>query len=59
MLCLLVLLPVNAQERLRESELSSGIGKRQKKQMKDSVMLDNVTVTGKSKTQRLREGPLV
>ena len=26
--------------------------------MKDSVMLDNVTVTGKSKTQRLREGAL-
>ena len=58
LLCLLVLLPVNAQERLRGSELSSGIGKRQKKQMKDSVMLDNVTVTGKSKTQRLREGAL-
>ena len=31
---------------------------RQKGQMKDSVALDNVTVTGKSKTQRLREGAL-
>ena len=28
------------------------------RQMKDSVTLDNVTVTGKSKTQRLREGAL-
>ncbi len=32
--------------------------KRQKSQMKDSVMLQNVTVTAKSKTQRLREGVL-
>ena len=31
---------------------------RPKSQMKDSVTLDNVTVTGKSKTQRLREGAL-
>lgn len=46
-LCLLVLLPANGQD-----------GKRQKSQMKDSVMLQNVTVTGKSKTQRLREGAL-
>lgn len=28
------------------------------RQMKDSVALDNVTITGKSKTQRLREGAL-
>ena len=33
-------------------------GKRRKSQMKDSVTLENVTVTGKSKTQRLREGTL-
>ena len=32
--------------------------KQRKSQMKDSVMLDNVTVTGKSKTQKLREGAL-
>ena len=29
-----------------------------KSQMRDSVALDNVTITGKSKTQRLREGAL-
>jgi outer membrane cobalamin receptor len=32
--------------------------KRRKSQMRDSVTLDNVTVTGKSKTQKLREGAL-
>ena len=32
--------------------------KQRKSQMKDSVILDNVTITGKSKTQRLREGAL-
>ena len=30
--------------------------KQRKSQMKDSVLLDNVTVSGKSKTQKLREG---
>ena len=45
--CLLMLLPSYGQE-----------GKKRKSQMKDSVMLENVTVTGKSKTQRLREGAL-
>ena len=30
--------------------------KQRKSQMKDSVLLDNVTVMGKSKTQKLREG---
>ena len=56
--CLLVLLPVNAQDKgVRSQETGvrrQGSGDR----MKDSVMLDNVTVTGKSKTQRLREGAL-
>ncbi|MBR3080265.1 MAG: TonB-dependent receptor [Prevotella sp.] len=33
-------------------------GKQHKSRMKDSVMIDNVTITGKSKTQRLREGSL-
>ena len=47
MLCLMVLTTSYAQD-----------GKRRKSQMKDSVMLDNVTITGKSKTQRLREGAL-
>ena len=46
-LCLLMLVPANAQD-----------SKRRRSQMKDSVMLDNVTVTGKSKIQRLREGAL-
>ena len=32
--------------------------KQRKSQMKDSVMLDNVTVSGKSRTQKLREGAL-
>ena len=32
--------------------------KQHKSQMKDSVMLDNVTVQGKSRTQKLREGAL-
>ncbi len=45
--CLLMLLPVYGQD-----------GKQRKSQMKDSVMLQNVTITGKSKTQRLREGSL-
>ena len=44
---LLMLLPAYGQD-----------GKRRKSQMKDSVTLENVTVTGKSKTQRLREGTL-
>lgn len=35
-----------------------GQSKKQKSQMKDSVTLENVTVTGKSKTQKLREGAL-
>ena len=47
MLCLLVATAAPAQD-----------GKRRKSQMKDSVTLQNVTVTGKSKTQRLREGSL-
>jgi len=46
-LCLLVATAAPAQD-----------GKRRKSQMKDSVTLQNVTVTGKSKTQRLREGSL-
>ena len=33
-------------------------GKQRKSQVNDSVMLQNVEVTGKSKTQRLREGAL-
>jgi len=33
-------------------------GTQVKSQMNDSVMLSNVTITGKSKTQRLREGAL-
>jgi len=33
-------------------------GKRRKSHMRDSVMLENVTVMGKSKTQQLREGAL-
>ena len=45
--CLLVLVSAYGQET-----------KQRKSQMKDSVMLQNVTVTGKSKTQRLREGAL-
>ena len=32
--------------------------KQRKSQMRDSVLLDNVTVTGKSNTQKLREGAL-
>ena len=47
MLCLLVATAASAQD-----------SKRRKSQMKDSVTLQNVTVTGKSKTQRLREGSL-
>ena len=35
-----------------------GQSRRQKSQMRDSVTLETVTVTGKSKTQRLREGAL-
>ena len=46
-LCLLMMIPVYGQD-----------VKKRKSQMKDSVMLENVTVTGKSKTQRLREGAL-
>ena len=37
---------------------ASAQDKRRKSQMRDSVTLDNVTVTGKSKTQKLREGAL-
>ena len=38
--------------------VSGQTAKQRRSQMKDSVMLDNVTVTGKSKTQKLREGAL-
>ena len=38
--------------------LSAQSQKQRKSQMKDSVALDNVTVIGKSKTQKLREGAL-
>ena len=37
---------------------ASAQDKRRKSQMRDSVTLDNVTVTGKSKTQKLRESAL-
>ena len=46
-LCLLMLIPAYGQD-----------GKRRKSQMRDSVALENVTVTGKSRAQRLREGTL-
>lgn len=46
-LCLLMLVSAYGQN-----------DKQRKSQMKDSVILDNVTITGKSKTQRLREGAL-
>ena len=46
-LFVLMLIPVYGQN-----------GKQHKSRMKDSVMIDNVTITGKSKTQRLREGSL-
>ena len=38
--------------------LEASAQKHRRSQMKDSVLLGNVTVTGKSKTQRLREGAL-
>lgn len=38
--------------------LSAQSQKQRKSQMRDSVALDNVTVIGKSKTQKLREGAL-
>ncbi len=46
-LCLLVCIPVAAQYRNRQKDMVS-----------DTVVLKNVTVTGKSKVQRLREGAL-
>ena len=45
--CVLLCLAVSAQTR-----------KQRKSHMRDSVALENVTVTGKSKTQKLREGAL-